>query len=361
MGGRRRNNLVDFVRGLALLDMMAVHYSPWLDWSPQFSISKVLNYFDFAVEGFILLAGFVVGSCYLEPFVANPIAVIKKLLYRVASIVGLHYVMILTLSLPIAALVGARLTRGESLQTFAMQSFLFLNQVPLIHILPTFIPLFLLAIPILYLLRAGQDFWLIVGSLVLFGMGNWLSDLGEPLWGRAIFPAPLWQTFFVAGTVLGKHQDVVGHMLRRYAGIVLGTSMVWLAAMLFIYHGHHVSSVWRDFQSEHGWFIQKFPLNMLGWGYHAALLCAVVAVSAASWSWLKAHPLVSNAVASLGRNSLILFVVHVYFCFVLDFLLEQFVMAPAVTITMNGVGAFVLSALLDARRVGWMNRQVHRV
>lgn len=341
--------MVDFVRGLALLDMMLVHYSPWLDCLSRFSIPKLISYSDFAVEGFVLLAGFVVGSRYLDLFLVDQRSVIVKLVRRVCGIVGLQWVMVLTLSLPVAAIVGSALTKSDTLTVFVVKSVLFLNQVPLLHILPAFLPLFLLAIPVLFLLRSGHEYIVGVGSIALFAVGNWYPHLPWELWENAIFPPLLWQVYFVIGILVGKHEDMVRRILKQYGQLFLGLAIAILIVMLFVDHGHHVSSWWSNVQLRYNLAVRKFPLNYLGLFYHGSFLLAIVAISNVGWRWLKTHPFVLNPIMSLGRNSLVLFIVHVYIGFVVMYVLGKSWPIAFLAIILNVAGAFFLSRILDSK------------
>ena len=77
------------------------------------------------------------------------------------------------------------------------------NQIGLLHILPTFIPLFAISPAVLFALARGWDGGLLLVSMALFCVGHFhphLLDLGQP----TIFPFILFQLYFVMGCVLGK-------------------------------------------------------------------------------------------------------------------------------------------------------------
>ena len=58
----KRNNFIDYLRGIAIIDMILVHYC----WAFPEIVSKIILYHDVAIEGFILLSGFIVGKYYFR-------------------------------------------------------------------------------------------------------------------------------------------------------------------------------------------------------------------------------------------------------------------------------------------------------
>ena len=137
-----RDNVIDFMRGIVIICMVLVHYSNYLDYIVGNEISsKVIGYTDVAMEGFIYLFGFMIGSKYFRVFKINRKKIIKRLFNRAFKFTAIHYTMVLTIGMPLAFLIGRKLTRGVSIDKYLIESFLFYNQEPLLHILPTFISL----------------------------------------------------------------------------------------------------------------------------------------------------------------------------------------------------------------------------
>lgn len=345
----QRNLIIDFVRGLVILDMMLVHYSDWFDEVRLGGLGKAIRYTDFAVEGFVLLAGFIVGSRYLDKFKADKALVIRNLLRRVAGIVGIQYIMIVTLSVPVALIVGGTLTGQDSVMQFAAKSFMFLNQVPLLHILPTFIPLFLLSVPLLYALNRDLDAIVIGLSVCVFALGQWQPYLPLGLAVNSIFPPILWQVYFVLGALLGKHQREVEEFLRRYGKRNLLVAFCACVTMVFVYHGHHVIVWWGELLLRNQLVVRKFPLNWLGLLYHGSILYLVVSGTAVAWNALKRHDAVLSSVSSLGRNSLVIFIIHVYVCFILSYLFHQALPIALCLIVLNIAGSFWIARALNGK------------
>lgn len=59
-----RDEVVDMFRGVVLVDMILMHFSENFPETVSFALQAV----DFAIEGFIFLAGFMLGRHYLPRF-----------------------------------------------------------------------------------------------------------------------------------------------------------------------------------------------------------------------------------------------------------------------------------------------------
>ena len=346
----RRSDLLDFMRGLSIIDMMVVHYSDYLNLAPGIHLGKVIRYSDFAIEGFTLIAGFVVGQHYLSRFKQDKHAVVKRLLKRVLEIIGVYYLFVATISIPLALLVGSRITKSDSFWSFVTKSLLFLNQVELLHILPTFIPFFLLAIPLLYLLEKGWDAAVLAIGIGLFAIGN-IYPHPFPLGEKAIFPVIIWQIYFVIGILLGKRYHVgSGKLSEGNATAHIPLAGFFFLAMSFFYFAHHLFPVWGDVMMEYGLKVRKFPLNYLGFLYHGSILYFVWSVSALSWRHIK-DTKACGLFLLFGRNSLSVFVIHVYFSMALSYLVPNFYLFPQLLIVMNFVTAALVVRYLESAKI----------
>lgn len=343
--------MIDFIRGVAIIDMMLVHYSDFFNSVPGIvAIAKFIRYTDFAIEGFILLAGFVVGYHYFGSFTKDKSNVVRRLLKRILEIIKIYYLMVFTISLPLAILFGERVTKSDTVVSYLLKSLLFLNQVPLLHILPTFIPLLLLAIPVLYLLEKKRDDLVLMISLLLFIVGNfnpYLLNLGE----KAIFPAILWQIYFVMGIMLGKRLHLNGgRLLENVSSHALWAATI-LGIMLFVNFGRHFLHEWGEFQMAHGFVVNKFPLNFLGLFYYGSIFYAVCCLTVILWKYIQKWNLLFNAVAIFGRHSLLTFVIHVYFCVVAIYFSYGSVPVVSLIIGLNIVVTLTVLNYLEAKQL----------
>jgi hypothetical protein len=345
----QRHEIVDFLRGVAILDMILVHYSAWLDSLRLGGVGKLIRYTDFAVEAFILLAGFIIGSHYLAKFQVDEPSVIRILLQRAGQIIGIQYVMIATLSIPVALVAGQTIMGADSIWQFGVKSFLFLNQVPLLHILPTFVPLFLLSVPLLFALKRDWDIVVAVLSVSLFAFGQWQPYLPLDFAENAIFPPVLWQLYFVSGMLLGKYQVAVRIWLKLHGRWNVLLALIGFLIMAFVYHGHHWIPAWGKALEDSQLVVRKFPLNWLGLLCHGSILYLLIAVTTFTWPRLTRLQTVVSHVSRLGRNSLVLFIVHVYVCFVVTYLFDRASLVALSIIGLNIVGSFWISRILDAK------------
>ena len=296
-----RNKTIDLFRGLIISDMIIMHF---VGNFPR-PIVTAIELFDFAIEGFILLAGFMIGGHYLPKFRKDKLGVSKRLAMRAIKIAAIQYLLILTVSLPFYAFT--QFTAIDKFIAFATTSFLFLNQIPIIHILPTFIPLLAASPLILLLLASNHDWWLVATSVGLFLLGlqnPYVFTIGQ----KTIFPVVLWQVYFVAGCIIGKKS--AGGARVDSDRLLLCASLLFCASLFMKYGGYFdvVSSI----KAKYDIYPKKFPLNLYGLAYGASLLLFVYVVSLNLWERLTRGRQVLIALQLLGRHSLAVFVGHVY-------------------------------------------------
>lgn len=317
--------------------MILVHYKDYFNLMPYINVSKLIGYSDFAIEGFIFLAGYMVGNHYFEQFRVNKKAVITRLLRRAADIIKIHYLMILTISLPLAFLMGNAVTKGDTILVYITKSLLFMNQVGLLHILPTFIPLFLLAIPMLYFLGKGWDSTVLIISLIAFVIGNYnpyIIAIGD----KAIFPVMLWQLYFVLGALLGKKAHIKCQHAPDNIHLHLVLALSIYGIMATIYFGHHISGYFEEIKTEYGIVVTKYPLNYLGFLYHGSILYSIICIAAVAWKYICRSNVLHHTVTLVGRHSLLTFVIHVYFAMLLNYinyLVNNSVPLPHIIILIN--------------------------
>ena len=344
----KRNKIIDFLRGIVILDMMAVHYSKYFNIIPNINISKLIGYTDFAIEGFIILSGFMVGNYYFEKFKKDKKAVIRRLLNRTFEIIKIQYLMILTISLPLAITMGNMVTQSDTTISYIIKSLLFLNQVPLLHILPTFIPLFLIAIPILYLLEKDMDFLVLLISITFFIIGNFypylfnISDIRD----KTIFPVILWQIYFVIGVILGKKSYLRGNELPTKILPHFILSIVIFSILSFWYFGHHIYPYLGGIKDMHNITVKKFPLNILGLFYHGSILYIIFCIIILLWRYINGYNALFRTLTLLGRYSLLAFVIHVYFFRILDFINYNMDMSRQIHLLLIAMNIIIILVIL---------------
>jgi hypothetical protein len=290
-----RLEVIDFLRGIAIVEMLSTHYAVYF----PTVLAKLIDYTETAMPLFVLLAGLMVGWDYRK-FERDPGSQTRIVWKRALRVLVIQYLMILTLAVPLYLLGMPGVGNGQSLGAFLLQSMFFLNQIGLLHILPTFVPLFAIGPAVLFALSRGWDGALLLISVALFCVGHihpYLLDFGEP----TIFPFILFQLYFVVGCMLGKRTRQKGALPperpKRWAVV----SVVLLLASLLVVHGKFVPAQ----------FISIHPLNLFGLLYELPLIATVWLVSLIMLPNLK-RVWGYEYVGRFGRHALLAFVLHVY-------------------------------------------------
>jgi hypothetical protein len=294
-GSRGRLEIVDFLRGVAIIEMMAAHYVGYL---PSL-IGKIVDYTETAMALFVLLAGFMVGWGYRK-FERKPREETLILWRRGLRVLAVQFIIILTVGVPLYFLGMPGVRGDQSLTVFVLQSMAFLNQIGLIHILPTFIPLFAVAPAILWGFTKGKTLAVLLVSFVVFCVGHfnpYVLDLGQP----TIFPFVLFQLYFVVGCLFGKHAQVTGTLAPEHPTRWLWTAIALLLATMLLFHGKVLPSR----------LVSIHPLNIFGLMYHAPIIMTICFIALVFWPRIRrlwAYPFV----ARFGRHALLVFVIHLY-------------------------------------------------
>jgi hypothetical protein len=290
-----RLEVIDFLRGVAIVEMLATHYAVYF---PPL-LHTLIDYTETAMPLFVLLAGLMVGWGYRK-FERDPAGQTRVVWRRALRVLAIQYLMILTLGVPLYWVGMPGVGNGQSLGEFLFQSMFFLNQIGLLHILPTFVPMFAVAPLVLLSLSRGWDGVLLLISAAIFCVGHFhphLLDLGQP----TIFPFILFQLYFVAGCILGKATKQRGipppERPRRWAA----ASVAVLLASMVLFHGNVLP----------GHLVSTHPLNLFGLLYELPLIASIWLVS------LAMLPIIERlwgyaSVARFGRHSLLSFVIHAY-------------------------------------------------
>jgi len=307
-----RDTFIDFLRGLAIVDMILVHYAGNF---PEV-ISKFIIYHDIAMEGFLLLSGVIVGMHYLPLFIADRSSTVKTIYLRTFKLCLIQYIMIVSISLPEFILRSGSIDCA-GIGDFLLDSFTFSNQIGLIHILPTFIPLFILSPLFIYLLSRNFDYILLLGSAFFFLIAQWNPYLFN-YDDKTIFPVVLWQIYFVAGCCLGKVALGNGTSMPRHKRALFIVSLITLTAALFFRHSTSICPLIATFMNRYSISIQRFPLNIYGLIWGSLLWLFIYMAAAQFWSGIRNTKFV-DWTALFGRNSLMTFVLHVYFAKTISF------------------------------------------
>ena len=292
-----RDRVIDLLRGIVILDMILVHFNAYF---PGL-VARLISYSDFAMEGFLFLSGFSVGYHYFPKYSHNKGLTTRNLILKAFNIYKVQLLLILTINLPLYYLMYERIRKSETVWGFLGKSALLLNQIGLIHILPTFIPLFLISPILLYFMQRGMGGWCLAGSILLFLWGNrhpYLFNLGD----KTIFPVILWQIYFVVGCSMGKEAWIKKRTVPMGIDKKLGLAISLFCIAMFIKHAKVIPPLLTN----------RFPLNALGLLYGSSIVLLLYMFTAKCWHLLARFRVLHDYIPMLGRHSLMAFVIHVY-------------------------------------------------
>lgn len=309
----KRLEIIDFLRAIPILGMMLVgHFTGYYHFSEH--VEKWSNYAETEMDLFLFCAGFIVGCLYYPRFLSDRWGITKKLLNRALKILLVQYLLILTINLPFYYMMYDHIRERETIWLFLGKSALFLNQIGIIHILPTFIPMFMVSPVILFVLSKGKTSLLLLCSLSIFAIGNkypYLLDLGE----KTIFPFILWQVYFVAGCLVGKQTYLKKQLGPANAHPYLVGSTLWLICFLAIRYFKIIPPSW----------VSQNPLNFLGLLYRSSIIFFILAFTI-QFSSSICKSFVFKYPALFGRNALLSFVLHLYWARIVA-ILNRFLIA----------------------------------
>ena len=291
-----RIEVIDFLRGFAIIEMAVSHFSRY---SPPI-LDKLISYTETAMALFVLLAGFMIGRHYFAGYLRDQRRTSRRLWRRALQILAIQYIIIAAVNVPLHLIGYGSVGREEPLWLFVFKSATFMNQIGIVHILPTFIPLFLASPLILFLFKAELDWLLLAVSAALFTLGNFsphLLDLGDP----AVFPFLVIQIYFVAGCAWGKAAHTSGALGPRNLNGWLIASCAGLIITMTLLHG-------KIFP---GRLVSTHPLNIFGLLYQAPIITTILLGTMRFWRVIRAMPFYPW-VALLGRHALLAFVLHLY-------------------------------------------------
>ncbi|MBE9582298.1 MAG: OpgC domain-containing protein [Proteobacteria bacterium] len=295
-------------RGIVILDMILIHFDTYF---PTL-VRKLLHYFDFAMDGFLFAAGLMIGAHYFDRFCIHPNLVARRIWYRTLELYGYYLLIVFTIIAPFYYVVLD--FHDSAFFRLIVELILVKKQVGIAHILPTFIPLFLTAPLILWLIANRRIFWVLIASFVLFLVGlHWpylFSYADEP-----IFPVIIWQAYFCIGLFFGMNGFVTIEKIarsRKFA-VLVNTAFLLLAVLKF---GTSQIPLLETLRAEYGLFhFRRFPLNMWGFMFGISLVFLVLHLVYRFFNVIKFFGGINTIVERFGRHSLLVFVVHAYFVY----------------------------------------------
>lgn len=298
VSNKKRIEIIDFLRAIPILAMLFGHFTQYYHFPDH--VEKWLNYVDTQMDLFLFCAGYMVGWAYYPRFLRDPWMASKRLFKRAIQIALIQYLLIFTINLPFYYIMYDKIREQETVWIFLGKSMLFLNQLGIIHILPTFIPMFIVSPLILYLIRRKQILLLSGFSLALFAIGNvhpHMLDFGD----KTIFPFISWQIYFVAGCIVGQRgliEKLPTHGNTKLYPII---SILWLVCFLAIRYLKIIPPS----------FVSPNPLNFGGLLYRSSIIFVIIIFSVHYWPWIR-DSFGYKYIVLFGRHALLAFTLHLY-------------------------------------------------
>jgi len=122
----------------------------------------------------------------------------------------------------------------------------------------------------------------------------------------------------VLGCYTGKlHHHIHSLNIRKFFLCALSA----FAVCAFVKYGGYFNWV-HDAKAALNLYPKKFPLNVYGLIYGVSFLCLFYASSLAIWESVKRNRLSGEIIPLFGRNSLVAFVIHAYFIYIIVIMQE---------------------------------------
>lgn len=303
-GAPMRDERIDFWRGLCLIDMFVVHlvYQGML-FGEELGL-LLGEYTRFAAGGFVFIAGLSVGAILLPKAMRDEASrrrVYRSLWRRAGLLVVVHYLLEFGCLLLYPRLVGMPV---DSYAGAAWEILVFRRGSGLLMF---YVAMLLIAPLLIEAMRRGLGPAVLTASVVLFAWGR----MGDNAWRVALpvhreFLVVLWQVIFVAGLFAGR-------LLPRFDAVRTRTKAAAMGAALAVLGVLWANCYAPDFGRQ-PWLPLMFGKTPLATGEVLKYIAAIVVIMLASdlgWSRLRGTGF-SAAVARLGRNSLLVYVAHVW-------------------------------------------------
>ncbi len=345
-----RDQRLDFWRGLCLVDMILVHLA-WehVDFG-RFGTDLVLHYTRFAAGGFVFMAGFGVGHLFLPKAIGDWQArrtVYNRLWQRAAVLLMVHYIAALSFC-------AMQVERGVSIGTATglplMWQIVTWQRMPEYgDILPLYVVL-LAVVPLVNELRR----WAGWTSVVLLSVG--LMVLGQQHPGllspneAASFPPLLWQIFFFVGAACGWLEPRYRRLVVSQKTMLTGLAGTAFALLFVAANGPALG--WIQ-EAPFGLVFRKDPLSGGETAWYFAIFVVILMGTDLGWTWLRSSQPV-QAIVRLGRQSLSVYIAHVFAQTVVLEIIWRYQAAPVqqmALVLLDLVALWALAWVQDQRAV----------
>lgn len=307
LDSKGRDTRLDFWRGLCLIDMVLVHLIYANVQFGDFLGSVLTDYTRFAAGGFVFLSGLLVGTIFLPKAIAknremgSARSIYKRIWARAFKLLIVQYVSTTCLML-LDVPTGSRAAFAHPVQ--------FIKDLLRCRTGNDLLMLYvgMLVITPLLLDLLQRRLWPIIVfvSIVLFGYGS------RHPWRFAFvhhgeFPVLLWQAVFVSGLMFTYGLRAFDRANRRSRALVIGYLAV---AFAIIFQSANAG----ELGIKHPWLPLRFWKIPLTFGEYLRYIVTTLLMmlgTNAFWRYLKDARLTAF-IRLLGRNSLFVYVAHLY-------------------------------------------------
>ncbi|CAN5555957.1 hypothetical protein BH10PLA1_BH10PLA1_19420 [soil metagenome] len=303
LGRSRRDDRLDFWRGLCLIDMVLVHLvQKGMQFSPL-GHAFFTEYTRFAAGGYVMLAGMTIGFVYLPRVLDSTrrLSAYRALIRRAAYIFWIH-VAVTTGQLVLIPL------RGETLPPLIKTFWDILMFREGYDLLPFYIIMLALTPLVLEVVCRRRDWILPILSFGLFAWGHHNDEYkAHSFQITGTFFFMLWQLPFLIGLLAGAK-------LRKYdalpmAAKVASAVIFWGLSVLFFF-GAYAAHFGIAFEIPYLTF-WKNPLTFGEVLRYTALVGAIITTTNLAWRWIGGTAM-SGFVGRLGRRSLAMYITQIF-------------------------------------------------
>ncbi len=319
----RRDLRVDLLRGFCIFAMVVDHFGgdSWL-----YAITGGNRFYVSAAEGFIFISGFVMGQAYRSKRDRSGLAAAMSEALRRARTLYLATVALtlifsfLYLYTDIALWTGRDFGLGiDSLQEIAVASLTLHYTYHGTDILAMYTLLLLVAPVVLLMLSAGEWYWVLIPSWLLWLAYQVYPDEASIPWyirHGENFPLAAWQVLFVTGHVLGFHREALTAWLRRFRRlrvVLVALGVATTLALVSLAWGADKGTQFAFFDIDPNVLDESFFKVPLRPGRIVAFLSvAIVGYTAATYLWVPLRRVLGWLMLPLGQAALYSYIVHFF-------------------------------------------------
>jgi hypothetical protein len=238
--GGKRDLRIDFLRGFAVLAMVADHLGGEPSW--LYNITGGNQFLFSAAEGFVFISGLVMGIVYAGMIAKSGIGpAMWKVLRRAGTLYMLTVILTLTFvttsyltKMPWVAGVHVADPAARLVEWLALHRAFYLTDVILMYTL-------LVAVaPLAFLLLVNKRTPVLLGgSWLLWAVYQRWPDQATIPWtiqDNSVFHLAAWQVLFFTGLVIGYHRERIASWARRIPMMPYLTTLTALCAGLIWFH-----------------------------------------------------------------------------------------------------------------------------